>query len=486
MQSNCVHNALGGSSFGSTCYRGNGQLRAINSISYAVPTRMTGFRCITAHNRSCMTRLLDSWPQAALPRPRRSPHNPQLGTAHRLGTLTKRAAIPSSVPSPGTLPYSSEAARAVRAAKEQAVRQGCMFAGPDQILLGVLAAGSGNRNRNRSGQNNDENNSSNSSSSSGNNNFMTAAGLLETALNGGDVDSVREWINEQTGLLAPLTYGGGSSSNRPTGSSSGSSSSGGGGFHVSSGTLLASDVEFTWAGREVLRRAQEGAQEMGSRSVGTYHLLLVLLEQGRERQEGQGEWQGLQQRQQQQHGEGWGEQRQAEEVSSESTAAVADTHAAAASQAEEQQGEGQHAEREGEGRGSGGADVSGGGHGGGGVPGVGRSAGGGKAVTGSSSGSSSVSGVLPLLLRTVGADVTALRRQLLDLAERDEEAPPAVSGEAALREMVANLRRLHEQQERRRQQQQQAGRPGVPYEWGGAASGGGQGGGAAHDDDLYE
>ncbi|EFJ50656.1 hypothetical protein VOLCADRAFT_88701 [Volvox carteri f. nagariensis] len=156
-----------------------------------------------------------------------------------LERLPAGAAASTPGPSAGSnLPYSDETTRALRAAKEQAVRQGCMFAGPDQLLLGILAAAGG-----------------------GTSSASSAAALLVASLGGSDVDSVREWLNEQTGLVAPMVYGG---------------SGGGRGGGVSSSRLRPSDVEFTAGARKALSQAQGAAEAMGSRSVGTYHMLLVL------------------------------------------------------------------------------------------------------------------------------------------------------------------------------------------------------------------
>ncbi len=88
-----------------------------------------------------------------------------------------------------------------------------MFAGPDQLLLGLLAAGG-----------------------------STATAALATALelpDGDGAESVRHWMDEQVygGGTAPMAGG--------------------------SGGLVASDVEVTAEAREVLRLAREGAADMG-------------------------------------------------------------------------------------------------------------------------------------------------------------------------------------------------------------------------------
>ncbi|KAG2496688.1 hypothetical protein HYH03_005106 [Edaphochlamys debaryana] len=123
-----------------------------------------------------------------------------------------------------------------------------MFAGPDQLLLGVLAGGGGSSSRGGGG---------------GGGGRSSAAQALEAALGGGDADSVREWLNEQAGIVAPLVYGGGGS-----------------GSTVSSSMVSPADVEFTEAARGVVGDAREGATAMGCRCVGTYHLLLVLMGAG--------------------------------------------------------------------------------------------------------------------------------------------------------------------------------------------------------------
>ncbi|KXZ47246.1 hypothetical protein GPECTOR_36g100 [Gonium pectorale] len=98
-----------------------------------------------------------------------------------------------------------------------------MFAGPDQLMLGLLAAADGSAGP------------------------ASTAAALAAALGGGDADSVREWLNEQTGVVAPLSYGGG----------------GTGGAVVSTSWLRASDVELTEAGRAALRLAADTAGAMG-------------------------------------------------------------------------------------------------------------------------------------------------------------------------------------------------------------------------------
>ncbi|KAG2429100.1 hypothetical protein HYH02_014138 [Chlamydomonas schloesseri] len=130
------------------------------------------------------------------------------------------------------IPLTVQTAAALRAAREQAVLQSLLFAGPDQLLLGVLAG-----------------------SQSG-----TAAACLEAALGGEDCESVREWLNEQCGVTAAKLQG--------------------------SSWLRPSDVEFSSAAREVLSLAEAGAVAMGSSSVGTYHLLLVLMGAGEEAEAG--------------------------------------------------------------------------------------------------------------------------------------------------------------------------------------------------------
>lgn len=97
---------------------------------------------------------------------------------HRKRALTVVAR--TGTPQP-RLPLSTQTSASLRAAREQAVLQSLLFAGPDQLLLGVLA---GSRLGNGKG----------------------AAAVLEAELGGGDCDSVREWLNEQSGSTAAVSY----------------------------------------------------------------------------------------------------------------------------------------------------------------------------------------------------------------------------------------------------------------------------------------
>lgn len=94
-----------------------------------------------------------------------------------------------------------------------------MFAGPDQLLLGLLAAGG-----------------------------STATAALAAALelpDGDGAESVRHWMDEQVyGGTAPKAGG--------------------------SGGLVASDVDLTAEAREVVRLAREGAADMGECDIGGY------------------------------------------------------------------------------------------------------------------------------------------------------------------------------------------------------------------------
>ncbi|GIL57127.1 hypothetical protein Vafri_12341, partial [Volvox africanus] len=196
--------------------------------------------------------------------------DPLTGQRRHCGRLSATSA---SGPRSSDPPFSQETARALRAAKDQAVRQGCMFAGPDQLLLGILASAERSDPPPWTRSDGAGGSSGSSSGSSG----SSAALLLQSALGGGDVDSVREWLNEQTGAVVPIMYSAagkrGSADVVGVGGSCGGGSFGG----VSSSRLQPSDVEFTAAAREVMRRAAAGAEAMGSRSVGTYHLLMVLM-----------------------------------------------------------------------------------------------------------------------------------------------------------------------------------------------------------------
>ncbi|GLI64269.1 hypothetical protein VaNZ11_007484 [Volvox africanus] len=347
---------------------------------------------------------------------------PLTGQRRHCGRLSASSA---SGPRSSDLPFSQETARALRAAKDQAVRQGLMFAGPDQLLLGILA----------SAERSDPPPSTPPSTrgdGAGGSSGSSAALLLQTALGGGDVDSVREWLNEQTGAVVPIMYG--AAGQRGSADVVGFGGGGGGGSSrdVSSSWLRPSDVEFTAAAREVMRRAAAGAEAMGSRSVGSYHLLMVLMGTEGERDSAT-----------ERVGEGEGEGSLAS--GSGAVAVAVESSSAAPSLVlrwtPQPRPEGETA-----------PDVAaaeeGGlaaGHGDGNVQTA--ASGGGNTTINSNSSNNRICGLLPVLLRAVGADTASLHNQLLALAEADGESPQLPDAAvAAYRDAVEHLRETYRRQ----------------------------------------